>query len=74
MTKQCSKCSERKLMDEFWNHRFNRDGKEGSCKECRGSALRARHKERYANDPEYRQRCLDNARRQYLRTRKAQAA
>ena len=71
MTKVCSKCSQSKSMDDFYNNKANSDGKQGYCKECMNQANRARRKERYANDAAYRQRQRDHARRYYHETGKA---
>lgn len=36
MQKQCGHCKEIKNIEEFWNDKSRKDGKEGVCKICRG--------------------------------------
>ena len=40
-TKTCTKCGERKPLDDFFNHKSTKDGKEPRCKTCRKKQLRA---------------------------------
>lgn len=36
-TKTCSKCQTVKPLDEYYRHRLNRDGLEGTCKACKAA-------------------------------------
>lgn len=58
VTKQCRKCEERKPLDEFYDHKGAKDGKQGTCRVCRRRENRDRNRARYHNDSEYRQRCV----------------
>ena len=66
----CTKCGEVKTLDEYSKHPRGRFGTDGRCKSCRKSAEKKRYAEnkteynqrrrdRYAGDPEYRQKSLD---------------
>lgn len=69
--KRCARCKLEKPIDDFYNDRSQGDGKDRRCIECAKAHLvevktrngdkmrasrRARHKERMANDPAYRDR------------------
>jgi len=63
--KLCSKCKAVKDVCEFYESKKNRLGYRAWCKRCCGKipkkvrdAQKARSKERYANNPEYRERIL----------------
>ena len=59
MGKQCTKCKEVKDLDSFGNRSASKDGKRYQCKQC----VSRRHKERYANDIEYRERIMERTRK-----------
>lgn len=59
MGKQCTKCKEVKDLDSFGNRSASKDGKRYQCKQCDSK----RHKERYANDIEYRERIMERTRK-----------
>jgi len=68
--KICNTCNVEKPLSEFHNNKRRKDGKENRCKICQNKLKRERakykdykrkHKERYKNDPEYRQMAKDKA-------------
>lgn len=63
--KKCTKCKIEKPIEEFYL--TARDGYMAKCKRCHSDygkknrkSINARNKERYKNDPEYKQRIIDN--------------
>ena len=56
-TKTCTKCKEEKPLTDFYQHRTSRGGHRSVCKPCGNAAQAAYHADRYANDPEYRDKC-----------------
>jgi len=54
--KICSKCNIPKLLDEFHKRKTSKDGHDHHCKECGN----ARHREKYANDNDYKERVKRN--------------
>lgn len=64
--KECSTCGQTKPLDEFGRSRNRRDGRDARCKECRARLKR----ERYANDPQFREAQKEYQRRPEVRERR----
>lgn len=61
-TKMCPCCSERKSLNDFYTSPYSKTGRNCHCKQC----IKARSKQRYHDDTDYRNRMLNN-RIQYYR-------
>jgi late competence protein required for DNA uptake (superfamily II DNA/RNA helicase) len=53
MDRQCRKCGKIKPEFEFYKHK---NGKYYYCRDCKNEQSRKKHKERYWNDEEYREK------------------
>lgn len=84
MLKRCNRCGREKDLREFYRDRSQKDGRDKRCKQCAKEHLaalkerrrdemnarrRARHNERIANDPKYRERVRTQARENRRRQR-----
>jgi len=59
ITKICSKCKLPKPLEEFSKRKNGKYGRDHHCKECASK----RHKIKYANDVQYKERILKNNRK-----------
>lgn len=53
--KRCSRCTEVLLLDDFGKHAKEVDGLRSDCRACKNGG----HRERYRNDPEFREQLLE---------------
>ena len=56
-THRCARCGEEKPVSSFYKQKDKKSGLHSWCKDC----IRARNKERYASDPEYRRKVIERA-------------
>ena len=54
--KTCTKCGETKALDGFYSDKRARDGRASWCKPCFKAKQAAYEKDRYANDPAFREK------------------
>src|SRR5262245_21300368 len=73
MEKWCKTCATWRSVDSFYLHRTNHDGLDSTCKECRKRRIGERQRERYREDPLFRQWCR-NKKSRWLTSRRGGAA